>query len=80
MVDDYNKIYTDKYKSDYTNVIINDQNVKLKEENEALKAHLNEEIDNKESNNNELKNEDKENKNIEKPVNIEDQKNLEKRV
>ena len=41
MVDDYNKIYTDKYKSDYTNVIINDQNVKLKEENEALKAHLN---------------------------------------
>ena len=39
-MDDYNKVAVDKYKSDYTNIIINDENTKLKRENENLRYHL----------------------------------------
>ena len=40
LVDDFNKVYTDKYKSDYKNIIINEQDQKLKEENDALKINF----------------------------------------
>ena len=32
LMDDYNKVAVDKYKSDYTNILINDENAKLKKE------------------------------------------------
>ena len=31
LVDDFNKVYTDKYKSDYANILMNNENNKLKE-------------------------------------------------
>ena len=39
-MEDFNKVSVDKYKSDYTNIIINDEFNRLKQENENLKYEL----------------------------------------
>ena len=40
LVDDFNKVYTDKYNSDYANILMNKEISKLKEENDILNYDL----------------------------------------